>query len=115
MYPQEISEVSQAFQPTPPSREATYREVQWRGALLISTHASLAGGDKISRQQEHYHVISTHASLAGGDNTMVNDVNDFLISTHASLAGGDVERITLTNFMEISTHASLAGGDLITS
>ena len=35
--------------------------------MIISTHASLAGGDFLNMGAANSSVISTHASLAGGD------------------------------------------------
>ena len=58
--------------------------------LLISIHASLAGGDDDDRSGGEAAGISIHASLAGGDYfTTYISITPYHISIHASLAGGD--------------------------
>ena len=55
------------FQPTPPSREATYETANRNREFEISTHTSLAGGDSDFPSVMSCITISTHTSLAGGD------------------------------------------------
>ena len=55
------------FQSTPPSREATLAAAGAIVALPISIHASLAGGDWAEPCYNGIASISIHASLAGGD------------------------------------------------
>ena len=69
---------SLTFQPTPPSREATEKNMISNCGHDISTHTSLAGGDSDVDSWGTYAEISTHTSLAGGDKpdakqTMPND------------------------------------------
>ena len=59
--------------------------------LVISIHASLAGGDQGLRRLIVIGGISIHASLAGGDRgAALRHCSGHRISIHASLAGGDV-------------------------
>ena len=123
------------FQPTPPSREATRIDSCVYGVLIISTHTSLAGGDKSVNSSMYCLItISTHTSLAGGDDGNPKQYQKQTISTHTSLAGGDKRSfafasnqrrfqptppsreatagcIRIKSVFNISTHTSLAGGD----
>ena len=56
-----------AFQSTPPSWEATYKDYNTRREMDISIHASLVGGDARGCTQQQIADISIHASLVGGD------------------------------------------------
>ena len=113
------------FQPTRPLRGATgVRRVCIR-TTLISTHAPLAGRDRVlvslvpitsnfnprapcgARHVAAVHSrragkISTHAPLAGRDPRLASLMQDGHISTHAPLAGRDLcntlHRSNLTNF-----------------
>ena len=103
-------------------------------AVIISIHASLAGGDSGTGRFFQMGDISIHASLAGGDMQEVAKecrrpyFNPRLprgrrparrsghshrrdISIHASLAGGDGVKRAEGGQQTISIHASLAGGD----
>ena len=57
-------------------------------------------------------IISIHASLAGGDGGVAMILDYSIISIHASLAGGDELRCRICARIPISIHASLAGGDV---
>ena len=60
-------QIAGLFQSTPPSREATALQKCDQQLLLISIHASLAGGDLCCTTSSKVCHISIHASLAGGD------------------------------------------------
>ena len=77
------------FQPTRPLRGATRRCCREVTAVVISTHAPLAGRDFLGWCQVFGNPISTHAPLAGRDRPDLPLVDLRLISTHASLAGRD--------------------------
>ena len=80
------------FQSTPPMREATQGKFGEFFFLVVSIHASHAGGDIRSADVRFVCGVSIHASHAGGDN--IGDVYftiDF-VSIHASHAGGDMTR-----------------------
>ena len=81
-------------------------------AVIISIHASLAGGDRSIEAPPRQRLISIHASLAGGDRGVSMAELNVSISIHASLAGGDFTLLSesICRFM-ISIHASLAGGN----
>ena len=80
----------EAFQSTPPMREATQRRLD---PLLVRR-------------------VSIHASHAGGDLNITVDYGDGDVSIHASHAGGDVTwRVWLHKPTDVSIHASHAGGD----
>ena len=123
------------FQPTRPLRGAT-NSPTWdsRVAIVISTHAPLAGRDCESGEPLPIGNISTHAPLAGRDYLMRNkgDKNKkfqptrplrgatrrctrkkliLIISTHAPLAGRDGSAGRAAGGGDISTHAPLAGRD----
>ena len=80
----------QRFQPTRPLRGATVAVADAVDGFFISTHAPLAGRDRMqSRNRRRTLPISTHAPLAGRD--CIDDTKDADtdISTHAPLAGRD--------------------------
>ena len=107
------------FQPTRPLRGATgVRRVCIR-TTLISTHAPLAGRDRVlvslvpitsnfnprapcgarqhaARSKDRYIVISTHAPLAGRDSANSGCGAWHEISTHAPLAGRDSKSVQIT-------------------
>ena len=110
---QEHRQRPQRFQPTRPLRGATIQRLHSQRAVLISTHAPLAGRDAAERiKAQKKENISTHAPLAGRDQGLSSACVSFeLISTHAPLAGRDVRFGHALNRREISTHAPLAGRD----
>ena len=57
----------------------------------ISTHAPLAGRDRLTVKARVRAGISTHAPLAGRDGKIYVDKDKKLISTHAPLAGRDLD------------------------
>ena len=59
------------FQPTRPLRGATVLRGEHDAAVLISTHAPLAGRDGSASRHRHTEHISTHAPLAGRDSKSV--------------------------------------------
>ena len=102
----------ETFQPTRPLRGATVGGAFKQPAILISTHAPLAGRDVFADELQMklqifqptrplrgatnnrqmifaLHFISTHAPLAGRDQHIGNPYQPVLISTHAPLAGRD--------------------------
>ena len=122
------------FQPTRPLRGATIERFHSQRAILISTHAPLAGRDPGEHDGSPDQKISTHAPLAGRDvnsSSLATRTNGFQptrplrgatsittrrknqeeISTHAPLAGRDEKYIELLGHIHISTHAPLAGRD----
>ena len=61
-----------------------------RAGHKVSIHATLAGGDEISRRLGDLNDVSIHATLAGGDLPAVGWVAACCnVSIHATLAGGD--------------------------
>ena len=83
------------FQPTRPLRGATADDALARlRAMNISTHAPLAGRDRLRQDLLPPAVrISTHAPLAGRDGEGARvALEPFRISTHAPLAGRDLLR-----------------------
>ena len=123
------------FQPTRPLRGATRRNRSANRIRNISTHAPLAGRDKVTKfmvfLHQHFNprapcgarqalingvraevIISTHAPLAGRDGVGVIDRVGDCISTHAPLAGRDTSRLSPSPKTRISTHAPLAGRDI---
>ena len=122
------------FQPTRPLRGATAGSGGGAAQRRISTHAPLAGRDRVGAAVVALYPISTHAPLAGRDDKLKALSLHADISTHAPLAGRD-SRIRwwscptqnfnprapcgarrkiirgLQGGEEISTHAPLAGRD----
>ena len=126
---------NRVFQSTPPSREATTSDHLPQIRLLISIHASLAGGDIAISKNDLLSNISIHASLAGGDRhpfeyqPAIRNFNPRLPrgrrlyrfngpleprlfqSTPPSREATVVLNQKAVAFASISIHASLAGGD----
>ena len=82
--------------------------------LLVSIHATLAGGDRqISDGISIHQSVSIHATLAGGDDYKTDGLADawaFLSTPPSRVATDNV--IPLEKLWEeVSIHATLAGGD----
>ena len=104
--------MTQIFQPTRPLRGATISLVVHRVLHGISTHAPLAGRDRLSAvaRQSHTHFnprapCGARLGMDGSQETLPP------ISTHAPLAGRDRLGRRGDAVREISTHAPLAGRD----
>ena len=101
-----------AFQPTPPSREATTKVQQDYAASLISTHTSLAGGDAESVHLRRS-VVNFNPHLPRGrrlkSNGLLNLDQRFQPTPPSREATPDYLDIPPECY--ISTHTSLAGGD----
>ena len=103
------------FQPTRPLRGATRDHAVQRRQAEISTHAPLAGRDKVRqpqgiRERNHFNPrapCGARHRVVCGDCTSEKD-----ISTHAPLAGRDVVLDGAVVHLVISTHAPLAGRDV---
>ena len=131
-----VARAAAGFQPTRPLRGATPHVLQVSGVGCISTHAPLAGRDRIARTlfpsvsvfqptrplrgatvlpllHDRAVRISTHAPLAGRDPRRTRVLLSQFISTHAPLAGRDHSNRDFKTMPRISTHAPLAGRDFI--
>ena len=106
---------SKKFQPTRPLRGAT-NSPTWdsRVAIVISTHAPLAGRDAPPLfRHNNIETISTHAPLAGRDVLVVSiGIKVFKFQPTRPLRGAteSVPALATSDFL-ISTHAPLAGRD----
>ena len=80
------------FLSTPPSRVATMEIPEGYVGMLVSIHATLAGGDGLSYVPfDGYIAVSIHATLAGGDGrASTSAFRGGIVSIHATLAGGDL-------------------------
>ena len=90
--------VSIIFQPTRPLRGATVQTLLVAGSGLISTHAPLAGRDKIricSRLLSFK--FQPTRPLRGATDDLLADAVPNEISTHAPLAGRDNSRMVVTS------------------
>src|SRR5947209_3761655 len=56
-----------SFQSTPPTRGATQSECSNGPAIIVSIHATPAGGDDVCQHRVTQRGVSIHATHAGGD------------------------------------------------
>ena len=101
------------FQPTPPSREATSNTARAYGSVWYF-NPRLPRGRRLCRRlwSAHQMIISTHASLAGGDSSwrIWQSIAHYF---NPRLPRGRRPWVFTLSFQtNISTHASLAGGDV---
>ena len=101
------------FQPTRPLRGATVISLSWATiSSKISTHAPLAGRDRLTRRIHDFLIISTHAPLAGRDVMIsANDAEKMAFQPTRPLRGATVQPSNAPVVPVISTHAPLAGRD----
>ena len=91
-----VTKTRERFNPRAPCGARPAEVGEPLGDFAISTHAPLAGRDRLFRQPPAAHRISTHAPLAGRDvlHHLCHLVFD--ISTHAPLAGRDITNLCRT-------------------
>jgi len=122
------------FQSTPPSREATKREVRETVDLSVSIHAPITGGDANPRDnlamqatfqstppsREATRSAAPAASRTPFQSTppsreatykTVLRMARMIVSIHAPLTGGDIALPAPDRVDEVSIHAPLTGGD----
>ena len=107
-----VARAAAGFQPTRPLRGATPHVLQVSGVGCISTHAPLAGRDRIARTLfPSVSVFQPTRPLRGATVLPLLHDRAVRISTHAPLAGRDVCVAVTLRVVIISTHAPLAGRD----
>ena len=108
-----VARAAAGFQPTRPLRGATPHVLQVSGVGCISTHAPLAGRDRIARTLfPSVSVFQPTRPLRGATVLPLLHDRAVRISTHAPLAGRDNSRdFHYLSSPPISTHAPLAGRD----
>ena len=100
------------FLSTPPSRVATAaNRAPLIRAVVVSIHATLAGGDVVVPVVFYCRPVSIHATLTGGDLSPRAFAPVCLVSIHATLTGGDANVDGLLCVVSVSIHATLTGGD----
>ena len=108
-----VTKTRERFNPRAPCGARPAEVGEPLGDFAISTHAPLAGRDRLFRQPPAAHRISTHAPLAGRDVLRLLALRAEVISTHAPLAGRDLVVEHFKPLADISTHAPLAGRDVL--
>ena len=104
---------TEAFLLTHPVWDVTHYNTILNLNIIISTHTSRVGCDKLLVTWICCHLISTHTSRVGCDPFLPQSYIDNLISTHTSRVGCDTIIELKDLVYAISTHTSRVGCDQI--